>query len=121
MFGNALTFTATVSHTAGTAALSGCIVFTANGLTASVPVDANGQATWTPSTLFLGGPNTVTATYSGDSNYSPSTGAMTQMVGRADTTTRLVSSLNPSVYGQNVTFTATVTGLPSTGVLPLEW
>jgi hypothetical protein len=40
------------------------------------------------------------------------------------TTTRLISSLNPSIYGQSVTLTATVTGagsVPPTGKVNLTW
>src|SRR5207253_3338482 len=49
------------------------------------------------------------AEYSNDGNFNASTSAvLTQTVNKADTTTTLSSSANPSVYGQSVTFTATV-------------
>src|SRR5207237_7169425 len=48
-------------------------------------------------------------------NYAISFFAGTLTVSKADTTTTLVSNLNPSTYGQSVTFTATVTAnAPST-------
>jgi archaellum component FlaF (FlaF/FlaG flagellin family) len=64
------------------------------------------------------GEHTITAAYSGDTNVSPSTGALpTQVVNSSSsqtttttttTTTTLKSSLNPSTVGQAVTFTALV-------------
>jgi hypothetical protein len=49
-----------------------------------------------------------TATYSGDTNFLTSSGTVTHVVNQDSTTTKLTSSANPSVYGQTVTFTATV-------------
>jgi hypothetical protein len=48
-------------------------------------------------------PNTVGVLYSGDSNYFPSTAAVCLSVGPA-----LAASPNPAVYGQALTYTATV-------------
>src|SRR5207247_448687 len=56
------------------------------------------------------GSHTITAAYGGDSNFSASTASLTQTVSKANSTTVVVSSVNPSASGQNVTFTATVTG-----------
>src|SRR2546427_9204455 len=42
------------------------------------------------------------------SNFTTSIASLTQVVNKADTTTTVVSSVNPSVSGQWVTFTATV-------------
>ena len=65
------------------------------------------------------GNHTVTAIYNGDGNYSTSTGTLSggQTVKPVlkSTSTVVSSSLNPSVYGQSVTFTATITGA---GVTP---
>jgi hypothetical protein len=64
------------------------------------------------------GSHSLTAAYSGDAIFQPSTSpVVTQLVG-IRTTTTLVSSLNPSTDGQAVTFTATVTsksGAPPNG------
>src|SRR5207244_1906407 len=55
------------------------------------------------------GTHSITASYSGDSNFNGSTSAvLTQTVNKANTTTTVASSANPSVFGQSVTFTATV-------------
>jgi hypothetical protein len=70
---------------------------------------SGGTATFTTSTLKAG-TNSITAVYGGDSNFNGSTSkAVKQVVNKATTTTALTSSLNPSNFGQSVTFTATVT------------
>jgi len=56
------------------------------------------------------GTDTVTATYSGDANFAPSNGIVSQTVNKPTTTTTLTSSLSPSSFNQQVTFAATVTG-----------
>jgi parallel beta-helix repeat protein len=114
-FGQQVTFTATVTPAGGTATLSGTISFIVNNTVMSVVTVSNGSATWTSS--FPVGNTTVTAVYSGDSNYLGSQNTFAQTVNQAATSTSLVSSLNPSTFGQQVTFTATVT--PASGnVLP---
>src|SRR5262249_20676573 len=56
--------------------------------------------------------HTVIAFYSGDPNLDHSTSApYTQTVNKADTTTGVTSSANPSNFGQAVTFTATVSAV----------
>jgi len=60
------------------------------------------------------GTHAISAIYSGDANFNTSTSPnLTQIVNMGNTTTALTSSANPSVVGQNVTYTATVS--PSTG------
>jgi hypothetical protein len=78
----------------------------------SAGVQANGQATFSTSTLTAG-TYIVRAAYLGDgptANFSGSTSnTVSQTVNKFGTTTALTSSLNPSTYGQAVTFTGTVT------------
>src|SRR5207253_2642533 len=51
----------------------------------------------------------ITASYSGDTNFAASNStAITQTVNKANTNTAVVASSNPSVSGQNVTFTAAI-------------
>jgi hypothetical protein len=64
------------------------------------------------------GTYSITAQYNGDSNNAGSTsGALSEKI-IASTATSVTSSLNPSVVGQTITFTATVTssaGIPPNG------
>src|SRR5439155_217462 len=63
-------------------------------------------------TASLGaGSHTVTASYSGDTNFSSSSASLSggQVVQKATTGTAVSSSLNPSNVGQSVIFTAAVT------------
>ena len=56
------------------------------------------------------GAHAITAVYAGDANYQLSTSHLVnQVVNRNATTTTLTSGLNPSTFGQTVTFTAKVT------------
>jgi len=65
----------------------------------------------TTSGLSVGGHN-LTVSYSGDGNFKSSVGVLTETVNRAPTATTVVSSANPSVFGQKVTFSATICPLP---------
>ncbi len=85
------------------------------------PILSSGQATCTvPSALMASAsPYTVSVSYGGDSNYSTSSGSLspTQVVNMDNTTTSVISSVNPSVTGQSVTFTASVAAnTPGSGI-----
>jgi hypothetical protein len=86
-------------------------------LLGSATLNGSGQAAITVSTLVHGG-HSITAVYSGDANYIPRTSAATTVNVTPDTTTTtLMSSPNPSMGGQLVTFTATVSSnAPGTGI-----
>ena len=117
--GQSVTFTATVTGTSGTS--TGTVTFTLDG-TAQPPVTlASGQVTLMTSALAAGS-HTLIAAYSGDRlNASSTSATLTQMVDTlATTTTTLASSLNPSTYGQQISFTATVTGNTPTGTVTFE-
>ncbi|HEX4794926.1 MAG TPA: Ig-like domain repeat protein [Humisphaera sp.] len=103
--GQSVTFTATVNVTGA----SGTITFSVDGTSiAPVSIDALGQATFTTSSLSVGG-HTIVATYSGDANdFGSSSATLNQTVSAAATSTSVASSVNPSTVGQSVTFTATV-------------
>ncbi|MDF2261648.1 Ig-like domain-containing protein, partial [Streptomyces ferralitis] len=75
-----------------------------------------GTATITTSTLAVG-PHALTATYNGDGNFNSSTSPVdNQTVNKADTTTSLTSTPDPSAFGESKTLTATVTAtLPGIG------
>lgn len=108
-FGQRATFTATISG-AGGGTPTGSIVFFDNGvLLGTGTVNASGRATITTTSLAVGVHNAITATYSGDANLIGSTSnAYTHTVNRANTTTSVSSSPNPSILSETVTFTATV-------------
>jgi Bacterial Ig-like domain (group 3)/FG-GAP-like repeat/FG-GAP repeat len=62
------------------------------------------------------GSDSISVAYSGDANFQPHTLSVTQTVQLASSTTQLGSSVDPSLEGQLVTFTATVS--PSTTGTP---
>jgi autotransporter-associated beta strand protein len=112
--GQSVTFTATVRPATGTPTGAptpdGSVQFSVDGVAVGGPVSLNpsGVATFTTSTLAAG-VHTITAAYSSVNGYNSSTGTVSQTV-RANSSTTLTSSLNPSGFGNSVTFTATVTG-----------
>ncbi|MEV6318559.1 Ig-like domain-containing protein [Streptomyces sp. NPDC051776] len=109
VFGQTVTFTATVTPVApGAGTPTGTVTFTeSGGGTVTVPLDAGGVATFTSDALAVG-TYSGTATYNGDTNFMPSTGADSHNVEPADTTTTVTSAPDPTVVGQRATFTATV-------------
>ncbi|MFF3818320.1 beta strand repeat-containing protein, partial [Streptomyces bluensis] len=109
--GQPVTFTATVapvSPGAGTPTGTVTFIFGDGSLPVTVPLTGGTATTTHAYSTTAGSPFTVTATYSGDGSFLPSSGTDTQTVQRASTTTTVVSSPDPSVAGQPVTFTATV-------------
>jgi Bacterial Ig-like domain (group 3) len=99
-----VTFTATVPTGA-----SGTVSFFDGGTQVGAAVlIASGAATTSTSTLSVG-THSITATYSGDSNYTSATSAaISQVVGKGASGLTLASAPNPSNFGSNVTFTATL-------------
>jgi MYXO-CTERM domain-containing protein len=69
-----------------------------------------GVATLTASELALG-THAITAVYAGDADHTGASGGTSQVVNAVSTATALASSANPSVFGQPITLTATVTGI----------
>ncbi len=111
VFGQSVTFTATVTATPpGSGTPTGTVTFL-DGATSigTGTLDGSGVATLATGALSVA-THSITAQYAGDANFGPSTStAVSQVVNQAATTTALTSGANPSVFGQNVTFTATVT------------
>ncbi len=107
VYAQSVTFTANVSGAGGTP--TGSVTFNSGASVLGTSQLAGGTATLAYS-AFTAGPHVLTASYSGDSNFQPSTSApLTQTVSQASSTTALASSQNPSFANQMVTFTATVT------------
>jgi hypothetical protein len=118
-YGHSVTFTATVSPNApGSGGPTGTVTFSLGATTLGPPVPLNGNtASFTIVGPLAAGKHLIKATYSGDANFKTSAGTVTQTVNEDGTTTSVVSSANPSVVGQSVTFTATVvSNVPDSGV-----
>jgi hypothetical protein len=110
-FGQPVTFHATVSsQQLGTGRPTGRVQFRVDGnAVGGAVVLQDGAADSTPIRSLPPGEHTVTALYSGSVDFLPGVGTVTQHVARVVTSTVMVSSNNPSTYGQPVTYTATVT------------
>ena len=105
-----VTFTATVtakSPAAGTP--TGTVTFMDGSRTLGTgTLNGSGQATFVTSTLAVGS-HSISASYGGDASFNGSTSPKFTQTVKYGTTTSASSSANPSVFGQSVTFTATVT------------
>ena len=116
--GQTVTFTGTLASSA--TGETGTIQFADNGVNIGSGSVSGGQATFSTSSLALGG-HPITAAYDGDANFvdSVSTNTVSQAVNQAATSTGVGSSANPGSVGSAITYTATVTvngpgsGLPT--------
>jgi Bacterial Ig-like domain (group 3) len=110
--GSSITLTASVATASGTP--TGTVTFQDGSVTLGSNVALqNGLATLSSVSLTAVGAHILSATYSGDSVNAGSSGTLTQVVNPAQatpTTTSLSSSANPSINGDPITFTATVSG-----------
>src|SRR5262249_6889428 len=109
VFGQSVTFTATVSAVAPGAGLpAGSVTFTLDGVDQATVGLINGQASFSTSALAVGG-HTLTVSYGGDGHFNNSaSAAFTQTVNKAKTTTAIASAPNPSGSRQSVTLTPAV-------------
>jgi len=105
-FDQAVTFTAKVTSSGGTPA--GTVTFKNGSTTIGTGTLSGGVASFATSALAVG-THSITAVYGGSVDFDASTSpAVSEVTKAATTTTTVVSSLNPSNFGQSVTFTATV-------------
>lgn len=110
-YGSSVKFTATVAPSTAT----GTVTFLDGTTTLGTGTLSSGKATFSTSTLAAGS-HSITASYGGNTNYNGSTSsALSQTVNKANSTTTLSSSSNPSGFGSSVTFTATVSSTTATG------
>ena len=113
-YGQVVTLTAAVSSPSGTP--TGTVIFydsSSSTVLGSVAL-ASGSASLSTSSLPVGS-RSITAAYQGSPGFRPSTSApLIQVVTGTPTTTSMISSTNPSVYGQTVTFTAAVNSASGT-------
>ncbi len=106
--GTAVTFTASVTAAAGTVLPTGSVNFSVNGTTVNVAL-TNGAASYA-ATFTTAGPETITATYSGDANYSSSSSSITVTVASSTSTGSFtLSATNVSVtLGNSANSTLTI-------------
>jgi len=123
LVGQPVTFTASISlsYPGGSRTIpNGDLVTFYDGTTAiGTGTTASSVATFVTSSLTAK-THTIKATYAGDVKFRQSTGVATQIVNKYPSTTALSSNLNPSVHGQAVIFSATVTSSspnPPTGTV----
>ena len=108
VFGQAVTFTATVGAASGTP--TGTVTFLDGAASISQPatLDSTGAATFTTSSLAVGN-HAITASYSGDNTFNAnSSSPFTQIVQLDVSSVTVNASPNPSVFGQPVVVSATV-------------
>jgi large repetitive protein len=113
--GQNVTFTATVAISGGGGVTpDGTVTFMDGATPLSTVSLTSGTATYSTTTLAVG-LNPITAVYSGDSTSDilGSTSKVLDQEVQGSSTLNLTSSLNPSTFGDNVTFTATVTSSSS--------
>lgn len=118
-YGQAVTFTATVAPQYSCVP-TGMVTFfdgatqISNAIALTPGTNLSTASFTTSATQLVAGTHSITAVYSGDSNfYKTNSGGSTatvlsQVVNQASTTTSVTSSLNASTYGQSVIFSATV-------------
>jgi hypothetical protein len=108
VYGQAITLTATVTSSISNTP-TGTVTFAGIG-----SAKLNGGVATLAKTWLTAGTYAIKAEYAGDSDFDPSTSSvLNEVVNPAPTTTTIVSSADPSLSGQTVTFKATVTS--STG------
>jgi hypothetical protein len=106
--GQSVTFTVHVSSANGVPVGFFAISDSASRIGALVPVDVNGNGSWTPATLARG-THTITATFNPDVGFAVSIGTLLQQVdGLADTVV-LTATPTTATLGSSIALTATVT------------
>ena len=117
IFGKPVIFTATVAPQSGGGIPTGKVTLYIGPTVLGTATLANAVAKITTAALPAG-PDSVTATYAGDANYTGSTSAPVDQLVVASTAVTLTSSPVSSAYGQTVVFSAKITspsGTPPNG------
>ena len=109
VYGQSVTFTATAGITSpGAGTPTGLVTFKDGNTSIGTATLVGGATAMFTSSSLTVATHTISAVYGGDTNFSGSSGSVLQTVNTATTTTTVTSSSNPSLFGQSVTFTATV-------------
>ncbi len=109
IYGDGATVTATV-HPSPDAPVTptGSLTFTIDGV-AQTPVALSGGTAILSLASLSAGTHTISASFAGDSNFNASASSdLSQAVDKAATTATLAALPSPSIYGESVTFTATI-------------
>jgi uncharacterized repeat protein (TIGR03803 family) len=105
-YGQSVTITATVTSPSGTP--TGKVTFMTGNMTLGSATLTGGVASLARANMNPG-TSSITAVYAGNTKFLGSTSSpLSQVVTQATSTVTLTSSLNPSTFGQSVTFRATV-------------
>ncbi len=120
VYGQATTLTAALAPPGSVSQVPTGSVQFFDGATSLGTVTLNGSAnaalTLSGPTLLNAGTHSITAVYSGDSNFATVTSSvLSYVVTKASSVLTATSSLNPSIYGDAVTFTMQVSGV---GAIP---
>jgi hypothetical protein len=109
IFGDGVVFTATVAAAApGSGTPTGSVSFFDGDQFLGSGTLTNGAATFATSDLAVG-THPITASYGGDANFLSQVSApLAQVINAIPTTTVVTSSSNPSLFGEAVTLSATV-------------
>jgi len=108
-YGTQVTLTATVTHTAGSAAPTGSVSFYDGGSLLGSGTLSGNAASYSLSTLAVG-THSITAVYSGDGNYAGSSStAMQLIVAAAASALSIAASPTSAVFETPILFTATLT------------
>ena len=118
-FGQQVTFNFSAVQASGTILPTGTVQFEVNGSPLGTPMTLdNGLATYSTN-LLNAGTLTITAVFtSATPDFASGTATLTQVVKIDTPTITLTSSLNPSIYGQSVTFNVLVAQTSGTVVPP---
>ena len=105
--GQSVILTAAVTGSASTVPSGSVVFFDGTTQIGTAVLDATGHASISTSGFAIGS-HALSVSYLGDSNYTGSSANLNQQVNKVNTQVALTSSADPSVVGQSVTFTATV-------------
>jgi hypothetical protein len=115
VFGQAVTFTATVSATNATVTPTGTASFFDGTTLLGTVLLSGGMASYSTTALSAGDHPKVTATYNPTADFTASTSAaLDEQITPATTSIALSTSGSPAVFGQAVTFTANVSATNAT-------
>jgi len=118
VFGQDFAATVVVSAVAPGAGMpTGSVVFSIDGVPFGPALALTSGTASIVTNALPAGTHSIAVRYQGDGNFNQSDGSAPQVVSAADTTTGVASSVDPTVFGQPVFFTATVTAVaPGAGV-----